>query len=166
MPVAGIRTATPAAGYDPADELYVNSGYGTTAVRRAVGTYSCTAANKKDPVEAGGCVPVGTVWGYAIHGPAYAGIGPRTALSRLSSPAEPGLGRSVTMAATLTISGLTPGKAYVLYEINSLDQVPATAAATIPAAAKATRFTAGAAVRASSVTFASGKPAYFICVAA
>ena len=54
---------------------------------------------------------------YALKGPQYLGIGPRTELLDLSSPKEPGLGRSVVMRATLRMSGLTPGQAYTLYQV-------------------------------------------------
>ena len=70
------------------------------------------------------------------------------------------------MTATLTIRGLTKGRAYVLYEIDSLDRVPTYLVPRFNGAGHATRFTAAGAMRNSTVTFASGTPAYFICAPA
>ena len=112
----------------------------------------------------GGCVPSSTAWGYAVRGPAYAGIGPQVALE-VGSVREPGLGRSVSMAGKVTVRGLTQGRRYALYKVASLGDVPRSKGAAVRGARVAT-WTATAARRTLSVSFQSGRPAYFIAVEA
>lgn len=119
----------------------------------------------RPPVQ-GGCVPQYTQWGYALRGPAYAGIGPAVELD-VASPREPGLGLSAEMAGLLTFRGLVPGQAYALHMLTSLAAVPAAPnAAALAGLAPAHTFVAGAAVEQLSVKFQSATPAYFILVAA
>lgn len=81
--------------------------------------------------------------------------------------AEPGLGRSTPMSATLAISGLTPGRTYKLFMLTSLAAVPAAPnPALLAAQAPIATFVASAAVRSQRVAFQSGTLAYFICIAA
>ena len=145
---------------------HVHTLYAQTAVQRAVGGYACTARNKNGTLEQAGCLPLSYSrgWGFGIQGPAYAGMGPPTRLVGLSSPREPGLGRTMPITATLTISNLEVGRRYELYTITSLAGVPASAAAAIDASAwPPTTFVADAAQHSVTVTFQSAKPAYYIC---
>lgn len=98
--------------------------------------------------------------GYAINGPAYAGIGPAVHLS-VSSSREPGLGRSTKFTGRVTVRGLTPGKAYVLHQVTDLAGVPTSATGAI-SGGTATPFTAAATEQAFDVAFQSGDPAYYI----
>lgn len=55
------------------------------------------------------------MYGRAIEGPVYAGIGPPTALTQLSSASEPdeaGRGYTIQISATLVISNLVEGARY------------------------------------------------------
>lgn len=74
-------------------------------------------ADSKQSLAAAGCLPAdyNPVYGRAIEGPVYAGIGPRTALTLLSSASEPdeaGWGKTIEIGATLVISGLREGARY------------------------------------------------------
>lgn len=125
------------------------------------------AADKsRGPLALAGCIDVNYRYAAAIRGPVYAGIGPPTRLTNVP-PSEPGIGRSTAMSATLTISGLTPGRAYKLYMLTSLSAVPTAAnPAALAAQVPMATFVADAAARSQTVTFQSGAPAYFICLRA
>ncbi len=74
-------------------------------------------ADNKQPLSNAGCLPqdYNPVYGRAIEGPVYAGIGPPTALTQLSSASEPdeaGRGYTIQIDATLVISGLKEGARY------------------------------------------------------
>ena len=163
VPLVGLTTATDA--YSDADTLLVNNAVGTGTLPRLVGGFDCTAANKASSLAQGGCVPANTRWGYAIRGPAYAGIGPPVELRGLSSASEPGLGRSVPFTATAVVQGLTKGARYKLYCLTSLAAVPTSAAGTVGGTPLAT-WTATAAEYSLPVTFKSGSVAYYIAVKA
>jgi hypothetical protein len=175
MPVVGLETSTgPDGGYADGDTILVNTGYGTSYVRRAVGgpsPYGCAPDNKTSTIQQGGCVPLDTAYGAAILGPTYAGIGPKTALAVPAPRAEPGYGRpGVLFNGTLRTTGLTAGKAYRLYRVTDLGRVPAgpTAGAAAGLAARDLlwEFLASGEARSDAVSFLSSKIAYFVVVAA
>lgn len=106
------------------------------------------------------------MYGYAVRGPAYAGIGPVVELA-VSSPREPGLGLTVEMQGMLTFKGMTPGQAYKLHMLTSLASVPtAPNPGALAALAPAHTFVAAAPQQQLAVQFQSRTPAYFILVAA
>lgn len=74
-------------------------------------------AGNKQPLSSAGCLPqdYSPVYGRAIEGPVYAGIGPPTVLTRLSSASEPdeaGRGYTIEITATLVVSNLREGARY------------------------------------------------------
>ena len=80
-------------------------------------TLHSTVVGNKQPLSSAGCLPqdYSPVYGRAIEGPVYAGIGPPTALTRLSSASEPdeaGRGYTIEITATLVISSLREGARY------------------------------------------------------
>lgn len=159
IPIIGFKTST--TKYSEKDTIYVHTNYATRPVARKVGDYWCTAKNKKDGYEKGGCVPQNTRWGHAIKGPVYAGIGPPVSL-RVQLSSEPGLGKSTTFRGKLTIRELQPGKQYALYHLTDLADVPSSRNATINAK-PLTAFVAAKDTETMDVTFASNKVSYFIC---
>jgi hypothetical protein len=167
MPVVGIESnSINGTTYDPTDVFRINSLYSLTTSRRIASGYWCTASNKKDTLVNAGCVPVNTLWGHSVLGPVYAGIGPAVKLS-VTQTSEPPRPQSVTMNGVVTVSGLKAGTAYVLYRVDRLAAVPASAIAKVATGVPVVaRFnaTAAASTRSFNVTFPSTLPAYFICV--
>ena len=60
IPFVGVETATPTGGYSAFDAFFINSGYGTTSVKRWAANFSSTASVKLYPITTGGGVPVKT----------------------------------------------------------------------------------------------------------
>lgn len=171
MPLIGIQTATDA--FSAADLLYINSLFSLQTVVRQVGgspPYYCTVGNKQ-PLSSAGCLPqdYSPVYGRAIEGPVYAGIGPPTALTRLSSASEPdeaGRGYTIEITATLVISSLREGARYKVFKLTSLAAVPAVSNPALLTGAPEFEFTAYYSSHCRQVSFNSGLPAYYIAVAA
>ena len=74
---------------------------------------------------------------------------------------------AIALNGTVTVLGLTPGKAYILYRYNSTAALPASAP-WAPTAEIATPFTATASqwVYADPTTFPSDEATYYVAVAA
>lgn len=162
MPMVGIKTSSKT-GYSPDDVVYVHTNYDDDPIPRRVGDYWCARSNKKDSWTKAGCVPKNTQWGHAIKGPVYLGIGPRVELE-VPTRAEPGIGKSVTFRGRVRIRGLTPGKTYKLFIIHSLGDIPKSKSSTLHGISPKKTFNATTTKKTLRVRFASGKPAYFICV--
>lgn len=158
MPIVAYK-ACPTGG----DSLYVHSNYDSLPVERKVADYSCTRSNKKDSIDKAGCVPRDTRWGYAILGPAYAGIGPPVELF-VEGNSEPGLGKSTTLTGRVRVRGLQAGQRYVLHRVGK--NAPKSPRDEITDSAWSQPFTAAGEEHVLDVTFKSGTPAHFICVAA
>lgn len=156
MPIVGLKGGA----------VYVNTGYSETPVRRQIASYSCTRHNKKDSIERAGCVPEDTRWGYAIKGPVYAARKSPTVELSVAKSAEPGLGRSVTLRGLVTVRGLTPNKPYTLHRVTSLRALPRDVQV-LDADGRwvVERFRPNSTTWTHAVSFASRKPAYFICTA-
>ena len=164
MPITGLRTSSPGA-YNTSDVFEVCSNYGDTPVARKESGWWCPSSHKRDSLEAAGCVPQHTQWGYVIKGPAYAGIGPAVELT-VDDDTEPGRpGATTTFTGTVTVRGMQPGSSYSLYRITDPSLVPTSASHPLTGAPWRS-WVAAAAERSLAVSFASGTPAYFICVAA
>ena len=144
------------------DTIFVHTDYDPDPVPRRVGDYWCTVNNKKDGLDDAGCVPQDTVWGHAILGPAYAGIGP---LVELAVPIdhEPGIGKSKEYTGTVTIRGLQLGRTYALHQITDVSEVP-TSAIDRPQGQPLVTFEAQSNLAVMPVTFESRRVSYFVCV--
>ncbi|KAI7838652.1 hypothetical protein COHA_007578 [Chlorella ohadii] len=166
-----IQTTTDA--FSAADFVYVNSLFSLQTTVRQVGgspPYYCTV-NNKQPLSNAGCLPqdYNPVYGRAIEGPVYAGIGPPTALTQLSSASEPdeaGRGYTIQIDATLVISGLKEGARYKVYKLTSLPAVPAAPNPALLSGPPEFEFTAYYTRHCQRVSFNSGSPAYYIAVTA
>lgn len=163
-PIIGVTTANASAGYDGGDTWYVNNDFGTAKLARPASGFSCTASNKHSTLARGGCVPAGTRWGYAVRGPAYAGIGPPVALTGVSSAREPAIGRSAAFTATLTVRNLTVGASYKLHRVTGLAGVPASASGSVPGPPLAA-WVATAREHTFRAAFKSNEVAYYIATA-
>lgn len=134
--------------------------------------FSNTRKGCKSILELGGCIPSATSLGYAVKGTTFSRAG--WPLVSLTTPKneEPTVKGQDTPAApqtwpgTVTLKGLTVGKAYTLYKVTNHEAVPKTPAAPFnPAgAAWSQAFVATAGQQSFPVTFFSGTPAYFFAV--
>ena len=83
-------------------------------------------------------------------------------LLTVPSAKEPAFNTSTLWTGSVTVSGLTVGRAYRLHKFTNLTAVPATPTAPLAGAAVVTPFTASGAAATLSVSWESGTPAWFI----
>jgi hypothetical protein len=147
------------------DTIFLHSNYSVKYKQHKVSELSCTERNRHISIEGGGCIPVGTQWGYSLKGMTYTGIGPDTELRGLSKSKEPnGLGNKTELInATLRVKNMTVGKSYNIHEINDINALPKNKNS--PPGGKVIRtFTATAANMDFPVSFQSARVAAYIVV--
>jgi len=176
IPIVSIDTSSSSPTsyvYNARDVFTVYNDFSTSPIKRTASSFSCARTNKKDGLAKAGCVPSDTIWGHAILGPTYAGIGPRVSLSVPRPASEPALGApaGASFQGTVTAFGLQPGGKYKLYRVTRLERVPASAsdAAVLSdgGAELVASFTAiGETWTSAPVSFASDAPVWFIAVVA
>jgi hypothetical protein len=130
VPAVGVTYASLTA-YAGTDVLAYNDNFGGR-ITRAFSTLSATRSSCASSSTQGGCIPTDVDYGIAVTGivdPGHATLPVSLSVAQSSEPNVSLDASAVPMTATVTVSGLTAGKAYALLRYDDYTQVPTSGAA-------------------------------------
>jgi hypothetical protein len=170
MPATGIASSNLPA-YDATDVLTFDNNFGLQLMH-AVGTMSGTRASCAAGLSEGGCVPQDVDYGTAVNGITDTQHATLPTTATVAQSSEPNVSQGAApsqMNATVTVSGLQPGRGYALLRYDDYTKVPTNvspAGFLASAYTHRTDFTATAAqwTQLDATPFVSSGVAYYRCV--